>query len=363
MSATLEAFLRSWPFDPWLLGGLLVAAGVYLRGWLRPSPADPSLHGFPTGRRVQENRAGTEAASFAFSSAWQQSMSPSLRRSSRSLLCFLSVHMLQHLLLMMVAPPLLWLGAPLFPCLRGLPAAVRRYWVGPFLSSPALRRFFGRLTHPLTALGLFVAVTWLWHVPAVYDMALRSSGLHYLQHACFVGAALLFWYPVVRPYPVRPSWSPWLLLPVLLIADLSNTVLSALLTFSDRVLYTYYAEVPRLGGVSAVDDQSTAGVLMWVPGSIAFLVPLFAIGVRLLQGGETDKETRRRGERETRTDKETRRQGERETEQTRRQGGKETGRQKPRDRLRGFRFLSLHLSPCLQVSRSPCLVLTCSLCP
>jgi ferredoxin len=116
---------------------------------------------------------------------------------------------------------------------------------------------------------------------------LRSSGWHYLQHLCFLGTALLFWYPVVRPYPARPCWSAWLLLPVLLVADLSNTVLSALLTFSNRVLYPYYAELPRLAGISALDDQSAAGVLMWVPGSVAFLLPLFGIGIRLLSGRES----------------------------------------------------------------------------
>src|SRR5262249_30550512 len=155
-------------------------------------------------------------------------------------------------LLMMVAPPLLWLGAPFFPLLRGLPRTVRVFWVAPFLASPSLRRLFGRLTHPLTALLLFLAATWFWHVPPVYDLALRSSSWHYLQHVCFLGAALLFWYPVVRPYPARPRWSSWLLIPVLLLADLSNTVLAALLTFSERVLYPYYAEAPRLGGLSTV---------------------------------------------------------------------------------------------------------------
>src|SRR5207302_6341805 len=128
--------------------------------------------------------------------------------------------------------------------------------------------------------------TWLWHAPPVYDLALRSSGWHYLQHACFLGTALLFWYPVVRPYPSRPRWSPWLLLPCLLLADVQNTVLSALFTFSDRPLYAYYAAVPKLGG-SALDDQSAAGVIMWVPGTLAFLVPLFGIGLRLLFGQES----------------------------------------------------------------------------
>ena len=94
----------------------------------------------------------------------------------------------------------------------------------------------------------------------------------------------MFWYPVVRPYPAGRAWSPWLLLPYLFLADVQNTALAALLTFSDRLLYPYYAEVPRLAGLSALDDQSAAGVLMWVPGSVAFLLPLFAIGIRLLSG-------------------------------------------------------------------------------
>src|SRR5262249_43267488 len=93
-----------------------------------------------------------------------------------------------------------------------------------------------------------------------------------------------FWYPIVRPYPARPLWSPWLLLPCLFLADLSNTALAALLTFSNRLLYPYYAEVPRLAGLSALDDQSAAGVVMWVPSSAAFLLPLFGIGVQLLSG-------------------------------------------------------------------------------
>jgi hypothetical protein len=149
------------------------------------------------------------------------------------------------------------------------------------------------LTHPAAALVLFITSTWLWHLPAFYDLALRSNDWHYLQHVCFLAAGLVFWYPIVRPYPSRPRWSPWLLLPVLLVADLSNTALAALLTFSDRVLYPYYAEVPRIGAHSVLDDQAVAGVIMWVPGSVAFLVPLFAIGVRLLSSSNGANERRR----------------------------------------------------------------------
>jgi cytochrome c oxidase assembly factor CtaG len=282
VSPTLDAALRSWPFDPWLLAALLLAAGVYLRGWL-----------------VLRRRNSWRCAAFLSGLAAIYLALASPIEPFADLL--LQVHMVQHLLLMMAAPPLLWLGAPLFPLLRGLPRPVRVFWVAPLMAAPPLRRLFGRLTHPLTALVLFVATTWIWHAPPVYDLALRSRAWHYLEHACFLGTALLFWYPVVRPYPARPRWSPWLLLPCLFLADLSNTALAALLTFSDRLLYPYYGEVPQLAGLSPLDDQNAAGVLMWVPGSAAFLLPLFGIGVQLLSGEEGDTETRRHGDRETRS--------------------------------------------------------------
>lgn len=270
MSPTLDAFLRSWPFDPWLLAALGLVAGIYLRGWRVLHRRDP--------RRWH---AGRPSAFLGGLAAVYLALASPIEPFAALLL---QVHMLQHLLLMMAVPPLLWLGAPLFPLLRGLPQPVRTYWVAPLFRSSALRTFLTRLTHPAMALPLFVAATWLWHAPAAYELALRSSGWHYLQHVCFLGAGLLFWYPVVRPYPSRPRWSAWLLVPYLILADLQNTALSALLTFSGRLLYPYYLQVPRLGGVSALEDQAAAGVLMWVPGSLAFLLPLFWIGVRLLYG-------------------------------------------------------------------------------
>jgi cytochrome c oxidase assembly factor CtaG len=270
VSPTFDACLRSWPFDPWLLAALLLSAGVYLRGWLVVRRRDQALW---HGSHIAAFFGGLAAIYLALASPIEPFAA-----------LLLSAHMAQHLLLMMVAPPLLWLGAPLFPLLRGLPRPIRIFWAAPLLSSPSLRRLSGWLTHPLTALVVFVAATWFWHVSPVYDLAMRSSGWHYLEHACFLGTAMLFWYSVVRPYPARPCWSPWLLLPVLLVADLSNTALSALLTFCDRVLYPYYSEVPHLGGLSSLEDQTAAGVLMWVPGSVAFLVPLCLIGVQLLSG-------------------------------------------------------------------------------
>jgi cytochrome c oxidase assembly factor CtaG/polyferredoxin len=273
MSPTLDAFLRSWPFDPWLIAALVLPAALYLRGWLLLRRRDPRRWHFG---QLTAFLGGLTVLFLALASPIEPFAA-----------LLLQVHMLQHLMLMMFAPPLLWLGAPLFPLLRGLPQPIRVYWIAPLLRSRLLRRVFERLTHPALALPLFAAAAWLWHIPAIYEIALRSNGWHYLQHLCFLGTALLFWYPVVRPYPSRPRWSTWLLLPYLLLADVQNTALAALLTFAPRVLYPHYREVPRLGGVSALEDQLTAGVLMWVPGSLVFLLPLFAIGVQLMSGGRS----------------------------------------------------------------------------
>jgi len=274
MSPALDGFLRSWPVEPWLDLALLLPALIYLRGWLVLHRRDPrTWH----GGRLACFMAGLATLFLALASPIEPFAA-----------LLLQAHMVQHLLFMMVAPPLIWLGAPFLPIVRGVPPAVRTYWIVPLVRSKTLRRLFGRLTHPVWALPIFVGVTWLWHAPPVYEIALRSSGWHSLQHLSFLGSALLFWYPVVRPYPSRPRWSPWLLFPYLILADVQNTVLAALLTFSDRVLYTHYTHIPRLGALSALQDQSAAGVIMWVPGSLAYLLPLFAIGIRVLSGERAD---------------------------------------------------------------------------
>jgi len=281
MSPTLDAFLRSWPSDPWLACTLAAVAAVYLCGWRQLNRRDPRRWG--VGRPTAF--VGGLATIFLVLASPIEPFTALL----------LQVHMVQHLLLMMVAPPLVWLGWPLFPLVRGLPEPVRRYWAVPLLRSRRLRRVCGFLTHPLVAWPLYVATTWLWHTPPAYELGLSRWGWHFCEHACFIASAMLFWYPVVRPYPSRPRWSRWLLFPYLLLADVQNTVLAAWLTFSSDVLYPSYLRVPRLGGISALDDQAVAGVLMWVPGSIAFLLPLGLIGVSVLFDSENKRQPRSTG--------------------------------------------------------------------
>ena len=179
----------------------------------------------------------------------------------------------------MAAPPCYGSNAAV-AILRGLPSPYGLLGCTAF----AFRRsgLDRTVDSPVVTLAVFVAVAWIWHASASYELALRNSDWHYVQHICFLGSGLLFWFPVVRPYPTHVRWSLWLMVPYLILADVQNTVLSALLTFSSKVLYPHYLNVPRLGGISAQQDQSVAGVLMWVPGSLAFLLPLFGIIIKLL---------------------------------------------------------------------------------
>lgn len=278
MGSTWEAVLTSWPSEPLLAVAMGLSAAFYIRGWLWLRRRDAER--WPVAR-LASFLAGLAALFLALASPLE---------TFAGLL--LQVHMIQHLLLMLVAPPLLWLAAPLLPMLHGLPRPVRSVWVGPLLRAPALRRLFQQLTHPLVALPVFAAATWLWHAPRGYELGLSSDLWHIVEHGCFLASALLFWYPVVRPYPSRPRWSLWLLLPYLLLADVQNTILAAWLTFSSRVVYPHYAQVPRLGGISPETDQMLAGLLMWVPGSLALLLPLFWITVSLLFGRQDQRRPR-----------------------------------------------------------------------
>src|SRR5215467_5277448 len=189
MSPTSQAILSSWSFDPVIVASLAVSAIIYLRGWLilhRPSPER-----FPAWR--------LSAFTGGLASLWIAVASPLDALSG----FLLSAHMVQHLLLLSVAPPLILLGAPLLPLLRGLPRKVARDGVGPFLIWPALRRAGGTLTHPFSCLIITAITLCAWHVPAAFDLTLRSPTWHKLEHVRFFGASLLFWWPVVRPFPSR----------------------------------------------------------------------------------------------------------------------------------------------------------------
>jgi cytochrome c oxidase assembly factor CtaG/ferredoxin len=266
---SLDAALSSWSARPWLAAVLMATAAIYFRGWWALRRRDPIR--WHVGKL--STFVGAAATIYVALASPIETFAPLL----------LTVHMIQHMLLIMVAPILIWLAAPMLPLLRGLPRDTRRYWIAPILRWRPLARLARAVVHPASAWIIFAATTWLWHLPGPYGLALADDGWHFAQHACFVAAGLIFWYPVILPFPSRPAaWSQWVLVPYLLLADVQNTLLAAWLTFSDRVLYPHYVQMPRLGGLTALEDQAAAGVTMWVPGSVVFLGALAWVGVRLM---------------------------------------------------------------------------------
>jgi cytochrome c oxidase assembly factor CtaG len=248
--------------------GLTAGGLIYTTGWLRYR------------RRLPGRFAASHVAAFLGGLACLgiAIASPLDEAADR----LLSAHMVQHILLLTVAPALLLLGDPLLPLLRGLPDPVRRSLVAPLLRRRSLRAAVHALVHPLLALFLSSVIFWSWHLPALYQLALRVPAIHLVEHASFLVGGFLFWYPVVQPWPSRPRWPTGAVIPYLLAADVQNTVLAAVLTFSDRVLYPFYEVHSRATQVAALDDQVLAGVIMWVPMSLAYLVPATLLTIRLL---------------------------------------------------------------------------------
>jgi cytochrome c oxidase assembly factor CtaG len=194
----------------------------------------------------------------------------------------LFMHMAQHFVLMSVAPPLIVMGSPIVPLLRGSPVWVIQKLAGPLFRSSALRK----LRHRLSGLG----IAWFsmnlayvgWHIPRAYEFALSSEGWHNFEHLCFFLTSIQFWWPILLPWPSRRRAQTWMLIPYLLTADLVNSGVSAALCFSGRLLYPSYGLAVRPYGIDALTDQIAAGASMWVFGSVVFLIPAVTLTVQSL---------------------------------------------------------------------------------
>jgi len=180
-----------------------------------------------------------------------------------------SVHMLQHMLLQLVAAPLLLLGAPATLALRAASPSVRRVLLGILHS-----RAVSILSFPLLAWVLFAAVNWGWHFSSLYDQALETPWLHNLQHATFMGAALLFWWPVIGADPARWRLPHPVRLFYLFLAMPQNSFLGVALMSAPAALYPHYLSNGRDWGPTPAVDQSVGGMLMWVGGDVVFLLAM-----------------------------------------------------------------------------------------
>ncbi len=274
MSDAVHDILAEWTLPIGLTTGIVLTALIYVRGWLairrtrRSQFTDLRLASFIGGLGVLWLSIGSPMDGFADA--------------------LLSAHMVEHLLLMSVVPPMLLFGLPVVPMLRGLPSVVVRWVVGPLMRVRTLRRFAHWLVTPLIA-WLAMNVTFLaWHVPGAYDFALEHETWHAVEHLCFLISSLLFWWCIIRPWPAQAGQRNWGMLIYLVTADVVNTLLSAFLAFCGRPVYLFYSQHPNPFQVPQLEDQVMGAVIMWVLGSLVFLVPAMLITLRLAGFNRTE---------------------------------------------------------------------------
>ncbi len=222
-----------------VLAGLAAVAGLYL--WAARAQR----------RRVPAGRALAMAGGLA---AFAAALNGPIHDLSENYL--FSAHMVQHLLITLVGPPLLLAGIP------------------PGMLSPLLRRAgiapaLERLTRLPVAFALYNVALVAWHLPGPYNAALEHHGLHIAEHLTFVATATLAWWPIVSPEPTlpRPPYGARML--YLFLLSLPMTAVAAFVTLAEDPLYPFYAAAPRVWALSPLEDQRLGGVIMWVPASLA----------------------------------------------------------------------------------------------
>jgi len=193
-----------------------------------------------------------------------------------------SMHMVQHILIGDIAPLLVLLS---------LSRVIMRPLTRRLMS---VERALGPLAHPATGIVVWLALIYVWHVPAMYDAALRHVAIHALEHACFFAAGVALWWPLIQPVPMRHRLTGLGTFGYLGVAKLSIGALGIFLTWSHGVAYDYYEQVPRVWGLSAIDDQNLGGAIMMVEQSLVLVIAFCVLFVRMLLQSEEDERRRER---------------------------------------------------------------------
>jgi len=255
-----------WPFEPSVLLGVAAFGTVYVKGWRRARlPGMPHPPGYG---RLTLFLSGLIVI-------WIALASP-LDPLGKQLLV---LHMLQHVLLLDIAPILLILGLTK-GILRPITRRVR-----------AVEERAGFLAHPAFAVAFYVGSMWFWHIPAMYDLALRYVNIHALEHATYLLAGSLYWWYLISPIRSRmrrggPGPIIYMVSTKLLVG-----VLGIGLAFAPDALYSYYRHQPQYWGLTAVEDQSLAGLLMALEQSIVMGIALVVLFIRMLN--ESEQQARR----------------------------------------------------------------------
>ena len=264
----LNFWLTQWNWDPSIVIGTALIVGLYLYaiGPLR------KRHGFEPASRGQ-----IVAFMLGVGLMFLALVSP-LDELGDSYL--FSAHMVQHLFLTIVGPPLLLIGTP-------------EWFIRPIIRNRALFAILRFLTLPAVAFVIFNADFFLWHAPALYNATLENQNVHILEHLTFIIFGLLFWWPIFSPSKGLPRLSIGGQVLYLFLSGMPVVLLGAGLTFAPP-LYAPYIAAPRVWGISAATDQQLGGLIMWVPGNFIFIIIMSILFLRWMQNKEREQAVRER---------------------------------------------------------------------
>jgi putative membrane protein len=262
---------RAWTFEPAVIALLVASAGLYAIGVGR------LWEGSDIGSGVQIWRVA------AFAAGWVALVIALVSPLHALGSALFSAHMTQHEILISIAAPLLILGRPVVPFLWAFPKGFR-HALGNLARVPEIHGVWSLLTTPSVAFGLHATSLWLWHLPGAYQASLRSDVVHSLQHATFFSTALLFWWTILGAS--RSGLARGRAVLYLFLTALQTGALGALLTFAPSLWYPAYATTTSSWGLSPLDDQQLGGLIMWIPGSVAYLIAALALVAQWLRESE-----------------------------------------------------------------------------
>jgi putative membrane protein len=266
MSPEMHGSTTSWSVLTVI--ALFVVAFIYLRGWHRL-------------RKVRQSEASVWRASVFLSGEllFAAVVASPLARLDHQ---WLTAHMVQHLVLMTLAAPLVLLGEPALMFLNSLPERFDAAAPGLLLRYAPIREIGRVLANPVFCWLAGTVCVIVWHIPGPFDAGMQAGIWHHFELASFFAAGLLFWWPVVQPWPGIARWERWSIPVYLFLATIPCDALSAFLAFCGRVVYPTYTSSPQLFKTFALADQEFAGAMMWVWVTFAYLIPAVVITMQIL---------------------------------------------------------------------------------
>lgn len=287
MDPVLRAALLSWDWRWEVLIPLALLGILFVRGWWRLRRRTRRTQ-IPSGR-IPADRLGATWRPISYIAGLLVIALALVSPFDVLVQQLFFVHMIQHLLLIMIAPPLLLLPNPMPFLLWGLPDVLRRpigRALGPTLNKKSTAgTLLRRVTTPGVIYLAFIIVVFGWHDPALYNAALRSEFVHDVEHITFFLAGMLFWWQVIGAGPVIHKQFGQIGRIVFTLAAIPpNMILGIVLAFTPVVIYTFYNDAPRVLGMTAQTDQQLSGIIMWIPGSMMYLIAALILIAGLLKG-------------------------------------------------------------------------------